>query len=175
MLLSKIVSQAIVLIICLFLWSCSVTEREIDGRKCRRSVGIFHSRVDRNALSAQLVKVVSGQTIEVIIPQQDNQLQRVRIIGIDVPKLEDTLGREQGKTRLKELLTDNKINLELESDERDRYNRIFAHVWHHDTLVSEELAKEGYVLANTKYPHKYSDRIFHAQEYARILGYGIWK
>ena len=156
--MNKILLKAIVLIIGLFLWGCPVSERA-------REITV----------SAQLIRVVSGQTIEVMIPQQDNQSRRIRIIGIDDPKPEDTLWNEQVKTRLRELIRDRRLTLELESDRTDRYNRILAHIWQNDILVSEQLAKEGYVLANTKYPNKYSDRIFHAQEYARILNYGIWE
>ncbi len=163
--MKKISLLAVVLINCLFLWSCSVT-RETDTIR----------------VSARLVRVVSGQTIEVIISERDNQPQRVRIIGIDAPKLEDRSWSERILARLQELLKGDRasaalrdrLTLEIENDEPDRYNRIFAHVWQDDILISEQLAKEGYVLANTQYPHRYSDRIFHAQEYARILGYGIW-
>lgn len=165
MLLKKILSQTIVAIGCLFLCSCSVA-----------------GEIDTIWVSARLVKVVSGQTIEVIIPEGNNQSQRVRIIGINTPKVEDRLWNERVQTRLKELVKGDRastalrdrLTLEIENDEPDRYNRIFAHVWQDDILIGEQLAKEGYVLANTQYPHKYSDRIFHAQEYARILGYGIW-
>ena len=66
------------------------------------------------------------------------------------------------------------MQLELETQNRDPYNRLLTHVWHNDVLVSEELLKDGYVIANTKYPNQYSQKLFHAQEYARILGYGIW-
>lgn len=164
-LLKNILFKAIVLIICLHIGSCHATEI-----------------AEQIILSARLVRVVSGQTIEVTIPERDNKTQRVRIIGIDAPKLEDTLWSERVPTRLKELLKGDaiaiakgdRLTLEIENDEPDRYNRIFAHVWQDDMLISEQLAKEGYVLANTKYPHRYKDRIFHAQEYARILGYGIW-
>lgn len=148
--------KGILLIICFFLWGC------------------LSQRAKDITVSAQFIRVVSGQTIEVMIPQLDNQSWRIRIIGIDAPKIEDTLWNEQIKTRLKELTTNRQLTLELESEQTDRYNRILAHIWHNDILVSEQLAKEGYVLANTKYPNKYSNRIFHAQEYARILGYGIW-
>ena len=158
MLLKKILTQTIVFISCLFLWSCSVT-REINT--------IW--------VSAQLVRVVSGQTIEVIIAERNNQPQRIRIIGIDAPKIENTIWSERAKTRLQKLINGDRIFLEIESDEPDRYNRILAHVWQDDMLISEQLAQEGYVLANIQYPHRYSDRIFHAQEYARILGYGIWR
>ena len=166
MLLKNILFRAIVLIICLHIGSCHATKT-----------------AEQIILSARLVRVVSGQTIEVTIPERDNKTQRVRIIGIDAPKLEDTLWSERVPTRLKELLKGDRASvalrdrlaLEIENDEPDRYNRILAHVWQDDILVSEQLAKEGYVLANTQYPHKYSNRIFHAQEYARILGYGIWE
>lgn len=157
--LNKIFIKAITLVISLLLWSCHVSEKESENI----------------TLSAQLVRVVSGQTIEVIIPERDNRSQQVRLIGVDVPKSKDTLQNEQARTKLKELLTTRTISLELESSDLDRYNRILAHVWHNKTLVSEQLAKEGYVIANNKYPHQYRERIFHAQEYARILGYGIWQ
>ena len=155
-LLSKIVPKAVVLLV---LWGCSITDSDINTVK----------------VSAQLVRVVSGQTIEVMIVERDNQPHRVRMIGINVPNSDNNLGQERAKTRLKELITENNLSLELEDNQPDRYNRILAHVWQNKMLVSEQLAKEGYVIANTKYPHKYSDRIFHAQEYARILGYGIWE
>lgn len=149
---------AIALSVCLILVSCSHKENP-----------------DKAFISAQVVRVVSGQTIEVIIPQKSSQPQKVRMIGIDVPKMEDEQWSDRAKQRLEKLLTDNQVNLELESDQLDRYDRLLAHVWHQDTLIGEQLAKEGYVVANAKYLHRYSDRIFHAQEYARILGYGIWQ
>jgi micrococcal nuclease len=151
--LDKVLIKVVILMMSFLLFGCHVTEKQSN----------------QIILSAQLVRVVSGQTIEVVIPKQNHQSQQVRLIGIDVPTQ-----KERVESRLQNLLRDRKIDLELESDERDRYNRLFAHVWHHDTLVSEQLAQEGLAIANTKYPHQYSDRIFHAQEYARILGYGIW-
>ena len=143
------------------------------------SCGVRLQDKDTIKLSARLVEVVSGQTIEVVIPQQDNSSYRVRIIGINVPKTEnkilDRTLATLAKNKLEELLVSNAIDLELETNETDRYNRILAHVWHDNLLIGEQLAKEGLVLANTKYSHKYSDRLFYAQEYARILNYGIWQ
>ena len=118
-------------------------------------------------VNLQIVRVVSGQTVEVTF---NDKIERIRIIGIDVPQQ----GKAAAKSQLKQLLSSNKIQLESNLA-RDRYDRILAHLWQQDTLLSEELAKLGYATANTKYPNKYSDRIFHAQEYARILGYGIWE
>ena len=117
-------------------------------------------------------RIVSGQTIEVLF---EGELTRARIVGIDLPKSLDKSDKTAAKNRLIELVGNTTVQLELESPTRDPYNRLLTHVWHDNVLVSEELLKEGYVMANTKYPNKYSQTLFHAQEYARILGYGIWE
>ncbi len=122
-------------------------------------------------ISVQVERVVSGQTLEVIF---EGELTRARIVGIDLPKSLDQSAKAAAKTRLIELVGNATVQLELETENRDPYNRLLTHVWHNDDLVSEELLKEGYVMANTKYPNKYSQDLFYAQEYARILGYGIW-
>ncbi len=138
-------------------------------------LGCNQVQPDNSHIAATVKRVVSGQTLEIVI-DGDRHTEKVRIIGINVgPSNKWKTSAKQG---LKDLIPYGQIDLELETSEtevlRDRYNRILAHVWHNKALVSEELAKQGYVLANTKYPNRYSDRIFHAQEYARILGYGIW-
>ena len=93
----------------------------------------------------------------------------------EVVTLRKRLVKAEGEIeRLTELVGNAPVQLELEMENRDPYNRLLTHVWHNNDLVSEELLKEGYVMANTKYPNKYSQELFYAQEYARILGYGIW-
>ncbi len=124
-----------------------------------------------NLISVQVERVVSGQTLEVMF---EGKLTRARIVGIELPKSLDKSAKTAAKTKLIELVGDATVQLELETENRDPYNRLLTHVWHNDDLVSEELLKEGYVMANTKYPNKYSQELFYAQEYARILGYGIW-
>ncbi|MDJ0577003.1 MAG: thermonuclease family protein [Xenococcaceae cyanobacterium MO_234.B1] len=154
---------------------CKILVRIITGSYLLLLLGCNQVQLDSNQnsnqIAARVERVISGQTLEVIIDTKYPP-QRVRIVGIDVPPSESW--EIAAKKGLQNLIQDGQIWLELESPERDRYDRILAHVWHNKALVSEELAKQGYVLANTKYPNQYSDRIFYAQEYARILGYGIW-
>ena len=150
---------------------CKILVRIIIGSCLLLLLGCNQVQLDSNLIAARVERVISGQTLEVII-DTNNPPQRVRIVGIDVPPSESW--EIAAKKGLQNLIQDGQIWLELESPEQDRYDRILAHVWHNKALVSEELAKQGYVLANTKYPNQYSDRIFYAQEYARILGYGIW-
>lgn len=122
---------------------------------------------------AKVERVVSGQTLEVLISSAGDRHIKVRIIGIDAPDLRQSPWGKAAKERLLALYKQS-IELETETETPDSYDRLLAHVWHNKSLVSEQLIKEGFVVANTKYPHKYSQRLLDAQEYARLMGYGIW-
>lgn len=133
-------------------------------------------------LTVQVQRIVSGQTIEVVLSERANSSQQVRLMGISAPDLRQHPWGEAAKQRLEQLIRESNtqhslsqnILLESESEEPDRFDRLLAHVWHDGILVSEQLVKEGAVLAELEYPHKYSQRLQHAQEYARLMGYGIW-
>ena len=122
--------------------------------------------------AAKVERIVSGQTLEVSLPNSESPT-KVRIIGIDAPDLRQSPWGKAALERLA-LLSEQSIQLESETETPDSFDRLLAHVWHNKSLVSEQLIKEGFVLANTKYPHKYSQRLLDAQEYARLMGYGIW-
>jgi len=129
-------------------------------------------------LSGKVTRVVSGQTIEVMLTQT-SEVARVRITGIDAPDLRQSPWGKIAKDSLSDLIMDRQIELESKNSvrdglSRDRFNRINAHVWQGKTLVSEQLVKTGCVLANTQYPHSYSKLLINAQEYARLMGFQIW-
>lgn len=135
-----------------------------------------------NFVSGRVTRVISGQTIEVVIADTSEKT-KVRIIGIDAPDLRQLPWGKTAKVRLSELVLGLPIELETEGSPkgdyplgtlRDRFGRVNAHVWQEGVLVAHKLVREGCVLANTKYPHSYSNLLTNAQEYARALGYGIW-
>ncbi|NEQ28022.1 MAG: thermonuclease family protein, partial [Microcoleus sp. SIO2G3] len=67
------------------------------------------------------------------------------------------------------------VFLEPDKQEKDSFGRWLAYVWYDGKLLNEQLVKEGYVLSAPRSPNdKYDERIARAQEYARIMGYGIW-
>ena len=131
-----------------------------------------NSETEIKTLTAKVERIVSGQTLEVSLPKAKSYA-KVRIIGIDAPDLRQSPWGKTAREKLAEL-DKQSIQLELEAETPDSFDRLLAHVWHNESLVSEQLIKEGFVLTNTKYPHKYSQRLLDAQEYARIMGYGIW-
>ena len=129
-------------------------------------------------VTADVQRVISGQTIDVLIPSQSTTIERVRLSGIAAPDLQQHPWGVEAKNRLEELLSQqgtqkvlSSVVLETEDGE-DRFERRLAYIWVDGNLVNEELVAHGYVLADPT--GKYSQRLIHAQEYARIMEYGIW-
>ena len=141
---------------------------------CLILTGCHSNLANTDLASVEVGRIISGQTIQIFTAGQ-NKPTKVRIIGIDAPDLRQSPWGKAAQAKLKELLPPSQtIQLELETSTPDNFDRLLAHVWHNETLVSEKLLESGYVLANTKYPHKYSQRLADAQEYARLMGNGIW-
>ena len=129
-------------------------------------------------------RVVSGQSLEwVDTSKQPPRLERVRLIGIDAPDwrqqpwgLEAKKGLEQmlGKVIGQQIVL-KPVLLESDVETLDGFGRRLGYVWKDKVLVNEELVKEGYVLAVPRSPNnKYDQRLARAQEYARLMGRGIW-
>ncbi|MEQ8386653.1 MAG: thermonuclease family protein [Coleofasciculus sp. A1-SPW-01] len=135
-------------------------------------------------IPVQVQQVVSGQTIEVLdTTQQPALIVRVRLIGIEAPDLRQQPWGNAAKTRIEQLIGETRgqqlvlqsVFLEPDVQTKDSFGRWLAYVWHDGVMLNEQLIKEGYVLATPRSPNnKYNERLIRAQEYARIMGYGIW-
>lgn len=142
------------------------------------------NRSDKS-INVQVQRIVSGHTIEVFDPnRQSRGGDRVRLIGIEAPDIKQHPWGAAAKARLEQILSEKTsqqltlVPVILEPDvkpEPDNSGRWPAYVWHNDVLINEQLVKEGYVLAAPRAPNnKYDTRLARAQEYARLMGYGIW-
>jgi micrococcal nuclease len=127
----------------------------------------------KNLYLGEVTRVVSGQAVEVRLTGT-SEMVKVRIEGIDAPDWRQFPWGEAAKQKLTELVMSKPIKIEAENLTRDRYNRVQGHLWQEETLVSQELLKSGCVLVNDRYPHSYSKLLMESQEYARLMGYGIW-
>jgi micrococcal nuclease len=137
-----------------------------------------------NGITVQVQRVVSGHTLDVLNPtQQPALIERVRLIGVEAPDLKQQPWGEAAKNRLEQILSKvtsqqlalDAVFLEPDVQEKDSSGRWLAYVWHNGVLLNEQLIKQGYVLAAPRLPNrKYDSRFARAQEYARIMGYGIW-
>ena len=127
----------------------------------------------------QLVKVeqtLSGQTIEVAsIGDLEAIPKRVRLIGISAPDLRQLPWGMQARNKLVELIGDQPVLLEFDIQKQDQYQRQLGYIWREKELINEQMVKQGYALAVARSPNnKYDQRLVDAQEWARIMGVGIW-
>ena len=97
--------------------------------------GIRFSKINRSDIYfdwVEVVKVVDGDTIKVKI---NEQIESVRLIGIDAPELSDSsmkgLKAMEAKEFLENLIGSGKVRLETDEtqDDRDVYNRLLRYVF----------------------------------------------
>lgn len=122
---------------------------------------------------------ISGDTIII-------QNQRVRLIGINAPQLEQkekfqTPGEPLAKEAqlfLNKLLANNDLQVGVAYDNTriDNRNRQLAHLFLKDgTNVQQKLLESGYVLSHTSYDNiLHADCYYQAEAKARKGGYQLW-
>ena len=128
-------------------------------------------------LTATVVRVVDGDTIQVRV---GDQTEKVRYIGIDAPETRHpTRGEEPGgreATAVNRHLVDGRtVRLELDVRHRDRYGRLLAYVHVDGIMVNAELVRLGYAHAVSVPPnvrHQHALRALERQ--ARDAGRGLW-
>lgn len=148
--------SGLVCLLGLWLWGCSA------------------ATIEPSTEVARVSRVVDGQTIEVL-RGQSVQAETVRLLGIQVPKGRQTPQGKAAQTWLNDQLMGRLIDLEQDIETHDEHGDGLAYVWLDKELVNELLVQEGLVLAVERSPNwRYSQRLAHAQETARLLGRGIW-
>lgn len=120
-------------------------------------------------------RVVDGDTIVV------EGLGKVRLIGIDTPetvhpnKPVEFFGKE-ASAFTKKLVEGKRVRLEWDFQKTDKYRRYLAYVYlvEGDVFVNEEIVKQGFGFAYTKYPFRYMERFRALEREAREAGRGLW-
>lgn len=129
-------------------------------------------------ITAQVVNVVDGDTIDVVI---DGQQYRVRYIGMDTPETVDprrpveAFGRE-ASDRNKELVAGQTVYLEKDVSETDQFDRLLRYVWLDDErMVNAMLLAEGLAQVSTYPPDvRYVGAFVVIQADSRDAGRGMW-
>ncbi|MBO1046733.1 MAG: thermonuclease family protein [Dolichospermum sp. UKL201] len=128
--------------------------------------------------NVKIARVVSGQSLEVLgMEAQPNLISQVRLIGLDAPDIRQLPWGEDAKQLVETLIggANQAVNLEFDLEAKDKFNRTLAYVWKDKLLLNEEVVKQGYALFVARSPnHKYDQRLERAQQWARIMGKGIW-
>lgn len=124
--------------------------------------------------SVKVTRIIDGDTIEI------EGGERVRYIGIDTPETVDPrkpvqcFGVEASKKN-KEFVEGQRVRLEKDITDRDKYNRLLRYVWVGDTFVNLELVKQGFAQSYSYPPDiKYQDQFVAAERQAREAKVGLW-
>jgi endonuclease YncB( thermonuclease family) len=129
------------------------------------------------AISAQVLRVVDGDTIQV---SMNGRTYTVRYTGIDTPetvhpdKPVQPFGPE-ASAKNKELVGSRIVRLEKDVSETDRYGRLLRYVYVDGLFVNAELVRLGYAQVATYPPDvKHADLFIRLQREAREAGRGLW-
>jgi micrococcal nuclease len=126
---------------------------------------------------AQVIGVVDGDTIDVLV---DGLEQRVRYILVDTPETKHpTKGLEpygpEASEANRELVEGQRVWLEKDVSDTDRYGRLLRYVYVGELMVNEELLRQGMARVSTFPPDvKYVERFLAVQQKAQATGEGLW-
>lgn len=137
-----------------------------------RSITGQPGAVPAGAEVAQLVRVVDGDTIDVLV---NGQPETVRYIGIDTPERNQP-GYRAATEANRLLLGSGALYLVRDRTERDRYDRLLRYVYNADgVFVDAEMVRQGWAQ-----PVEYPPDTLHAMEFRRLAqeaaeaGAGFW-
>lgn len=129
---------------------------------------------------AEVLKVVDGDTLEVSI---NGDTQQIRLIGIDCPELNTQYGI-QSKSFTSDKLLNTIIYLEKDNQDKDKYNRMLRYVWtkksNKENAITEmfnaQLLEKGYANVMNIPPNtKYKEQFLNIEKEAQENKLGIWK
>jgi endonuclease YncB( thermonuclease family) len=128
-------------------------------------------------ISATVVRVVDGDTVEVLI----NGLRyRVRYIGMDTPETVDPskpvqcYGKEASEAN-RRLVEGRTVTLVKDVSEVDKYGRLLRYLYVGDLFINAELVKQGYARVATYPPDiRYASLFVSLEQEARAAARGLW-
>jgi micrococcal nuclease len=124
--------------------------------------------------SRTVTRIIDGDTIEL------DGGERVRLIGVDTPEMNDARGVVHYYAReafqfTTQILQRKVVRLEFDLDRKDKYGRTLAYVFLSDgTFVNAEIIRQGHGFAYTRFPFKYLEEFRALERNARERGVGLW-
>lgn len=131
-----------------------------------------------------VAKVVDGDTLRVIYDETEEEV-KVRLIGVNTPesvapetyRTENTAeGRKISELVKEKVHEGDKLYLEYDVSETDRYGRVLAYVYFDDgTMMQDWLLTSGYAKAEEYPPDtKYAEHFAELEQQAKEHNDGIW-
>ncbi|HEX7197758.1 MAG TPA: thermonuclease family protein [Candidatus Limnocylindria bacterium] len=132
---------------------------------------------------AVVVRIADGDTVTIEI---DGRRERLRYVGVDAPEvanpeagIDAECGADAARDANGALVDGERIYLEPDTTDRDRFGRLLRHPWLERDgnwfLVTEQLVSDGAIEARSFTPDTLHDRrLDDAERSARAAGAGIW-
>lgn len=131
-------------------------------------------------INAKIHRVVSGQTLEIII---DNQVYSFRLMGLEIPD-NSYYDKNLAKRFLIKLLTNNSqfplnsitVKVDTDLNNFDKFNRLTGYIWLKNQLINRQVLEGGWAIASLDYTDgKWDEELLSGESYARIMGNGVWQ
>jgi len=126
--------------------------------------------------------VVDGDTIDIDIPDGDDDHTRIRLWGIDTPetkspKVDVMYFGTQAAEFTKKLALEKQVTVYLEEHRtRGKYGRLLAYVQLPDgRFLNEVLLTEGFAYADLRFKHSFFNKYKQLEASARSAKKGLWK
>jgi micrococcal nuclease len=187
--LMKLAKQYVILLLALlisFQFSCVGSNKNDNSKNSSPS-----GSKTLNLPEATVDHVIDGDTIVVVF---NGQKEHVRLIGVDTPEsrmnkrvekqkeLGDAekvieLGQKAKEFTKSLVKPGDKVYLEFDVQQRDRYGRLLAYVYLKDgRMLNKEIICNGYAMPLTVPPNvKYQEEFKKCYQEAREKGLGLWK
>ncbi len=132
--------------------------------------------------SAEVVRVIDGDTIEVKMLEPPEALEVLRLIGVDTPETVHPrmpvqfFGPEATEFTKSQCIGNVvRLHLQKKGPRRGSYGRLLVYVLlPGGSILNEEIIKTGHGYSYTKYPHEFTDKYNALEVEARVLKRGLW-
>jgi len=154
-------------------WSDLLTSRK---QTLGTDLDRYHGR------SFPVARVVDGDTLHLDVADADDNVTKVRLIGIDAPEMgsgqrERMYYAEEATSGMKRLALGRHVTvyLDRQAGSRDRYDRLLAYIELPDgRFLNEELLSQGFAYADLRFKHGYYQKYTQLEASARALKEGLW-
>jgi len=120
--------------------------------------------------------------------------QKVRLIGVDTPEMKNRPRNAKNAARygipaaeveayakkarsfVEDCVLGQKVILEYDGEKKDRFGRTLAYLYRQSDglFLNEELVRQGYAFAYTRFSFRYREQFKKDEEVARRSGVGFW-
>jgi len=138
------------------------------------------ARYDRGTFV--VTRVVDGDTVHLDVPDNEDRVTKVRLLGIDAPEMGDARTRpmyfaEEATRFATDLALGTIVTVYIDepAGSRDKYDRLLAYLQLPDgRFLNEELLQGGYVYADLRFRHSYYSKYKQLEAGARAAKAGLW-